>query len=96
MTNLRILIPVCLSGLLILANAKANGGVLDEDMVASVLGHEMGHNVRRHGLMSESTGGSITWILEHLADIDKNATIWLSCVWRPVKSEMGLPAFRTI
>jgi tetratricopeptide (TPR) repeat protein len=53
--------------------AKANGGVLDEDMVASVLGHEMAHNVRRHGLMSESTWGSITWILEHLNDINKNS-----------------------
>jgi len=52
--------------------AKANGGVLDEDMVASVLGHEMAHNVRRHGLMSESTWGSITWILEHSTDLDKN------------------------
>ena len=52
--------------------AKANGGVLDEDMVAAVLGHEMAHNVRRHGLMSESTWGSITWILEHSTDLDKN------------------------
>ena len=53
--------------------AKANGRVIDEDMVAFVLGHEMAHNVRRHVLMSESTRGSITWILEHLTDIEKNS-----------------------
>jgi len=53
--------------------AKANGGVIDEDVVASVLGHEMAHNVRRHFLMGESIWGSMQWILEHLTDIEKDS-----------------------
>jgi predicted Zn-dependent protease len=53
--------------------AEANGGVLDDDMVAAVLGHEMAHNVRRHFFMGATVRGSMEWVLEHIADIEKDS-----------------------
>jgi metalloendopeptidase OMA1, mitochondrial len=44
-------------------------GKIDEDMLASVIGHEMAHNVRRHLIQKESIAGSMDWILEHLKEI---------------------------
>ncbi|MBV8378383.1 MAG: M48 family metalloprotease [Verrucomicrobia bacterium] len=57
---------------------KANGGVIDEDMLASVLGHEMAHDVCRHILMGASTQGSMQWILNHLTDIEKGSDGYLT------------------
>ena len=78
--------------------AEANGGVLDDDMVASVLGHEMAHNVRRHFFTGATVRGSMEWILEHLADIEKDSDGRLT----PEEldklrelAELGLPASRS-
>jgi predicted Zn-dependent protease len=46
-------------------------GKIDDDMLASVIGHEMAHNVRRHYLLGLSTTGSTEWILAHLSSIQK-------------------------
>jgi predicted Zn-dependent protease len=53
--------------------SKDNGGKPDEDMLASVLGHEMTHNVRRHVLLGQSTTGSMEWIIAHLDAIEKDS-----------------------
>lgn len=44
-------------------------GKIDEDMLASVLGHEMTHCVRSHLMQDFSTSGSLNWLLTHLDDI---------------------------
>ena len=48
-------------------------GKIDEDMLASVLGHEMTHVVRRHVLLSLSMQGSLSWILKNLSAIESEA-----------------------
>lgn len=53
--------------------SKNNGGKPDENMLASVIGHEMAHNVRRHTLLGASTTGSMEWILTHLDAIEADA-----------------------
>jgi predicted Zn-dependent protease len=54
--------------------SKDNGGKPDEDMLASVLGHEMTHNVRRHVLLGQSTTGSMEWIIAHLDTLGKDSS----------------------
>jgi predicted Zn-dependent protease len=58
--------------------SKNNGGKPDEDMLASVLGHEMTHNVRRHTLLGASISGSMEWIIAHLDAIEKDSQGTLS------------------
>jgi predicted Zn-dependent protease/peptidoglycan hydrolase-like protein with peptidoglycan-binding domain len=53
--------------------SKDNGGKPDEDMLASVLGHEMTHNVRRHVLLGQSTTGSMEWVIAHLDALGKDS-----------------------
>src|SRR5271165_3709319 len=58
--------------------SKDHGGKPDENMLASLLGHEMTHNVRRHVLLGESIGGSMEWIIAHLDAIEKDSQGTLS------------------
>lgn len=45
-------------------------GKLDEDMLASILGHEITHAVHRHVLLGTDTQESLAWILDHLQMIE--------------------------
>ena len=47
-------------------------GKIDEDMLASILGHEMTHCVRSHLMQDFSISGSLNWLLTHLDDITSN------------------------
>ncbi|MBV9492290.1 MAG: M48 family metalloprotease [Verrucomicrobia bacterium] len=57
------------SGLL---EALRVNGKIDEDMLASVLGHEIAHNVRSHIILSYSLSGSLDWILSHVDEVISN------------------------
>jgi predicted Zn-dependent protease len=48
-------------------------GKIDEDMLASIIGHEMAHNVQRHMLLGWSNGESTEWILNHIDKIKAGA-----------------------
>ena len=45
-------------------------GKLDEDMLASILGHEITHAVHRHVLLGTDTLESFAWIVAHLETIE--------------------------
>lgn len=50
---------------------KDEKGNVDEEMLASVIGHEIAHVVQRHSLHSIRDEGSLEWVLENLDSIEE-------------------------
>jgi len=54
-----------------LLDSITNGGKVDEDMLAGVLGHEMAHIAKRHTLSGIRNSESLNWIVQNIDSISQ-------------------------
>ena len=78
----------------ILELLRGPDGKIDEDMVASIIGHEMTHCIRSHTIQTLSTSGSLDWVLNHLDEITSNGGSNLSQEDKEKLSQAAFGQFR--